>query len=78
MIDLGKVLEVVGVSISILGTIFLAHKKIVGFKVFIVGNCFTGAFAIYYSHWFVLAQQIVYALIDLYSIWKWKKDSLTF
>lgn len=72
MID-GRTFEYTAVAINVVGSVFVAHRNRLGYKLFIAGFLPSAAFAVYYRHWGLLSLYIYYLAVNCYGLYLWRK-----
>jgi len=71
MVDAGHMFEYVSVAVNMVGSVFLAHRNIVGYRIFIAGFPASAGFAIYYGHWGMLGLYVYFFAVNCYGHYKW-------
>lgn len=72
-VDIGRVFEWASVASGAIGSIFIAHRNPVGYKIFLAGFLPSAAFAVYYRHWGLLMLYTYYAGMNSYGLYRWRR-----
>jgi len=70
---IGNVFEYLSVILNMAGSVFIAHRNVHGYQIFIIGFIPSAGFAIYYRHWGMLGLYIYFLCINCYGYYKWRK-----
>jgi len=64
----------IGTASFAVASIYVAHKKIVGFWWMIAGNIMFGVVGCMTELWSLVVTSVMMTLLDFYAIFKWRKD----
>lgn len=72
--SIGYVFEYSSVVLSMIGSVFIAHRDRRGYLIFIVSFFPAAAFAVYYRHWGLLTLYTYFLAVNCYGYYRWRRQ----
>jgi nicotinamide mononucleotide transporter len=64
----------IAVVLSLIGSYFIAVKKVIAYPIFLIGNTFWILFYMKNDIYSAILLNIIYSVINVYGWYQWKKD----